>query len=39
MKKDYQVEHFLVILFDLIENIEDPECRIALEGILRFHNR
>lgn len=38
-KKDEDVEVYVLILIDLIENREIPESRIKLEGILKFHSK
>ena len=36
-KKDTDVETYLIILIDLIENREDAEKKIILEGIVKYH--
>ena len=36
-KKETDIEMYVNLLMDLIENREKPEARIKLEGILKLH--
>ncbi len=36
-KKETDVEMYINILIELIENRENPEKRILLEGVLKYH--
>jgi hypothetical protein len=36
-KKDTDVETYIITLIDLIENREEPEKKIILEGIVKYH--
>ncbi|EGR33302.1 PAS domain S-box family protein [Ichthyophthirius multifiliis] len=38
-KTDQEVEMYINILIEMIENRENPQTRIILEGILKFHSR
>jgi len=38
-KKDEQVETYVMTLIELIENRENADSRILLEGILKYHSK
>ncbi len=38
-KKDNDVEMYINIIIDLIEQREQPNQRIKLEGVLKYHNK
>ena len=38
-KTDKEVEMYFSVLIDLIERRENPQIRIILEGVLKYHSR
>lgn len=36
-KKETDIEMYINLIIDLIENREKPPCRIKLEGLLKLH--
>ena len=38
-KADGDIEMYITLAIDLVEDVDSPASRIKLEGLLRYHNK